>query len=210
MAVMVFAAFRACYHSNFCCAPLFSKFLDALHITFVPSFPSGEGWAGGLGEDRGGRTQPLAVSHPWAVKLQRPLFLAAAKKALALLCPPSCSFFRNSIWPHLWTVVALAWLKPHHSTASFGLLPTAASAPSLHLHHALLYPSTRLCCESSGVGRSRVSKIFLLFQCSSSQAGQPPSLPQRGMLRHRAMGRGCNMEVSSAWGPPITTQNGDK
>lgn len=205
MLVMVFAAFWACYHSNFCCVPWSSKFLAVLHITFVPSFPSGEGWAGGLGKDRGGRTQPLAMSHPWTVKLQRPLFLAAARKALALLCSPFCSFFHKH---HLTTPMDLfPWPGWNHITppASYGLLPTAASAPSVHLHHALLCPSTKISCESSGVGRSRVSKTFLPVQCSSSQAGQPPSLPQRGTMSHRTMGGGCKVEVSSAWGTPMKT-----
>lgn len=99
----------------------------------------------GLGEDRGGTTQPLAVFHPWVVKLQRPLFLAAARKVLALLCSPSCSFFHKYHSTTAMAVVPLAGWRVHHSTSQFWAAPTAASAPSLHLHHALLYPSTKLC-----------------------------------------------------------------
>jgi len=59
------------------------------------------------------------------------------------------------------------------------LLPFSPFSPlSPHLR-----PSIKLCYESSGVGRSGVSKSFLPVRCPSSQAGQSPSQPQRGMLK---------------------------
>lgn len=199
MAVMVFAAFWACYHSSFCCVPWFSKFLAAFHIIFVPSFPSGQGWAGELGKDGGERTQPLAVSHPWAVKLQRPLFLAAARKALALLSSPSCCFFINTIWPHLWTV-PLAWLNPHHPTSQFWVAPhccfstCSLSAPCFALpkHQALLWEQW-----------DRKEQSFQDLSPSSvlQQPGWAASIsPTERDAEPQNHGRRLKIEVSSAWG----------
>lgn len=194
--MIVFAAFWACYHSNICCITGFSEFLSALHITFVPSFPSmirraGGGWRGG--------TQPLAgaVYHPWAGELQRRLLPAAARKALALLSSPSRSSSTNAIWPSVQDVVPVAWLNPHHPTSQFWAAPPCcfSTFPQSTL---CLYSGIKPCHESSGVGRSGVSKSFLPVQCPATRLGSLCLPQKRDAESYNTMGRDHKDLASSA------------
>lgn len=134
MVVMGFAAFWACYHSNFCRVTGFSRFLTALCITFVPLVPSGDGWARGLGEDgEGGRSLwQGAVSHRWAVELLVP---SSCKESVSA---PLLPFLR--LFPLMPSgrvcELSFPWSGWNHTVppANSGLLPAAALAPSLHIY----------------------------------------------------------------------------
>lgn len=143
---MVFAAFWACYHSNFCCVPWFSKILAALHITFVPSFPSGEGWAGGLVSTEVGGPSLWQCPIPGQGSCRGPCSWQQ-QGMLALLCSPSWSFFHKH---HLTTPVdcctlGLAettslcqpvWAAPH---CCFSTFSPSAPCSALPKRQALLW-----------------------------------------------------------------------